>query len=70
MSAVTQTSRGPMRSAIQSSAASAPPVTKTTFTIGSWLGRMPPSETRCTRSRWRWATRSVSSRTGQASAST
>ena len=69
-SAVTQTSPGAMRSAIHLSAASAPSATTTTVTSGWRLGRMPPLETKVTGWAWRSATRTVSSRTGQASAST
>ena len=69
-SAVTQTSPGPMRSAIHLSAASAPASTTTIATSGCRLGRRPPLVTKVTGWAWRSATRTVSSRTGQASAST
>ena len=71
MSAVTQMSAGPIRSAIQSSAASGFASTITGRTLGRPLGRMgrDPLLTRWTGRLSRVATRKVSSRTGQASAS-
>ena len=69
MSPVTQTSPGPILSAIHISAASGPCPTITVSTNGCGLGRMPPFETTKTLSAWRSATRSAWSFTGQASAS-
>jgi hypothetical protein len=72
ISAVTHTSRRVMRSAIQSSAASAAPPTRIIWTFGSPGGRngRDPFETTKTGRRSRVATRYTSPRTGQASPST
>jgi hypothetical protein len=72
MSEVTHTSGGKMRSAIQSSATSAPSPTVTIATFGRPGGRMgrEPFETTTTATPSLVATRKISSRTGQASAST
>ena len=69
-SAVTQTSPGPIRSAIHLSAASAPCSTTTIATSGCAEGRIPPLVTKVTDAPCRSATFTISARTGQASAST
>ena len=71
MSAVTQTSPAPIRSAIQSSAASGVSFTTTIVTFGNPGGRIgrDPFETTNTANPSRVATRNASPRTGQASAS-
>jgi hypothetical protein len=70
MSAVTAISPTPILSAIQSSATSAPSATTTRRARGLSGSLIQLFETKWTTSPWRSATRSASSFTGQASAST
>ena len=70
ISAVTAMSAGPIRSAIQSSAASGPSATTTRLISGLRSSRIQLFDTICTRSSYRAATRSTSAFTGHASAST